>query len=270
MSILTNLSRAAAILAATFTALAVTGCATKSGEGLLASSEVVAQLARESGEQVEAARFSRRQPDGPLSADWQPYIILPSKPRTEYKLVSTDAGVALEANAENSASGMYRRMRVDPARHPVLEWRWRVANLIPGANKRIASKEDSPARLIVSFHGDPEKLDFADRAQMRLAKAVSGQALPYATLMYVWSNTLPVGSVVDNPHTDRIRMIVVASGADGVGEWRDYRRNVLEDYRRAFGEEPWDIVAVGVMTDTDNTRQKARCLYGDITFRRGR
>ena len=48
----------------------------------------------------------------------------------------------------------------------------------------------------------------------------------------------------------------------------DYRRNVLEDYRRAFGEEPWDIVAVGLMTDTDNTRQKAHCLYGDISFSR--
>jgi hypothetical protein len=87
--------------------------------------------------------------------------------------------------------------------------------------------------------------------------------------MYVWSNALPVGSVLDNPRTDRIRLIVVASGADGVGRWREYRRNVLEDYRRAFGEEPGDIVAVGVMTDSDNTGQTARCLYGDITLRRG-
>lgn len=271
MPILTKLSRAAAILVLAFVALAaLTGCATTSDGGLLASSsEVVAQLARESGEQVEVARFSRRQPNDPLAAHWLPYIIAPSKPRTEYKLVSTDAGVALEATAESSASGMYRRMRIDPRRHPVLEWRWRVANLIPGANKRIASKEDSPARLIISFHGDPKKLDFQNRAQMRLAKAITGQELPYATLMYVWSNAEPVGTVIDNPHSDRIRMIVVASGAEGVGEWRDYRRNVLEDYRRAFGEDPWDIVAVGVMTDTDNTRQKARCLYGDITFWRG-
>ncbi len=87
--------------------------------------------------------------------------------------------------------------------------------------------------------------------------------------MYVWSNELPVGTVVQNPHTDRIRAIVVASGAEGVGEWRNYRRNVLEDYRIAFGEEPWDIVAVGMMTDADNTQQKAHCLYGDITFLRG-
>jgi hypothetical protein len=102
--------------------------------------------------------------------------------------------------------------------------------------------------------------------QFRLARAISGQALPYATLMYVWSNDLPVGTVVTNPHTDRVRSIVVDRGAEGVGEWRSYRRNVLEDYRKVFGEEPWDIVAVGLMTDADNTRQRARSHYGDISF----
>jgi len=225
-------------------------------------------MPRATGERIEIGRFSRRQAGEPLAEYWQPYIILPSKPRTEYKLVKSTRGVALEADADGSASGMVRRIRVEPQTHSLLEWRWRVGNLIPGADKRIASRDDSPARLFVSFHGDAQRLDFQNRSQFRFAKAVTGQALPYATLMYVWSNKLPVGTVVQNPHTDRIRAIVVGSGEDGLGEWRDYRRNVLEDYRMAFGEEPWDIVAVGVMTDADNTRQKARCLYGDITLLR--
>jgi len=229
---------------------------------------VVAELAREAGERVEVARFSRRQAGEPLPAHWTPYLILPSKPRTEYRLVETSAGIALEASADKSASGIYRRIRIDPNTHPLLEWRWRVESLIPGADTRLAATEDSPARLVVSFHGNAKRLAFGVRSQLRLAKALSGQALPYATLMYVWSNRHPVGTVIENPHLERIRMIVVASGAEGVGEWRGYRRNVLEDYRRAFGEEPWDIVAVGVMTDADNTRQKARCQYGDITFLR--
>ena len=246
------------------------GCATGPDDSLLASTAVVREMARERGSRVEVARFSGKQAGEPLPAYWQPSIILPSKPRTDYALVRTADGVSLEASADRSASGMVRRIRIDPAQHPVVQWRWRVGNLIPGADKRLASADDSPARLFVSFHGDEKKLDFEQRTQMRLARALSGQSLPYATLMYVWSNELPVGTVVENPHTDRIRAIVVASGAEGVGEWRDYRRNVLEDYRKAFGEEPWDIVAVGVMTDTDNTKQKARCHYGDITFLRRR
>ena len=246
------------------------GCAVTPDDSLLASSEVVRQLSREEGERIEVARFSRKVAGGALPDYWQPYIILPSKPRTGYALVQTDDGVALEASADRSASGKVRRIRIDPQQHQLLEWRWRVGNLIPGADKRFAGTDDSPARLVVSFHGDEKKLDFQHRMQMRMARALSGQSLPYATLMYVWSDTLPVGTVIENPHTDRIRAIVVAGGAEGVGQWREYRRNVLEDYRMAFGEEPWDIVAVGVMTDTDNTSQKARCLYGDITFLKGR
>ena len=64
-------------------------------------------------------------------------------------------------------------------------------------------------------------------------------------------------------------MIVVPGDEGGVGQWTKFRRNVLEDYRRIFGEEPSDIVAVGVMSDSDDTGEQARALYGDITFRRG-
>lgn len=245
------------------------GCALLPAEDLLSSGEVMREQARHAGEEIPVARFSRFEAGGQLPADWESYIILPSKPSTLYRLVRDGDGVALEAAADASASGKLRRIRIDPHRHARLEWRWRIDGLIPGADNRHAALEDSPARLIVSFHGDPRQLDFGTRIQLRLAKAVTGRALPYATLMYVWANDIPVGTVVKNPHTDRVRMIVVESGLEGVGEWREYRRNVLEDYRRAFGEEPWDVVAVGVMTDGDNTRQKARSLYGDITFHRG-
>jgi hypothetical protein len=249
-------------------AVAAGGCAVTPDTSFLGSSEVVRQYPREEGARVEIASFSRKTAGSPLPDFWQPYIILPSKPRTGYALVRTADGVSLEASADRSASGMVRRIRIDPQQHQVLQWRWRVGNLIPGADKRYASADDSPARLFVSFHGDAKKLDFQHRAQMRMARKLSGQSMPYATLMYVWSNQLPVGSVIENPHTDRVRAIVVASGPEGVGQWREYRRNVLEDYRKAFGEEPWDIVAVGLMTDADNTAQKARCHYGDITFLR--
>jgi hypothetical protein len=259
----------AAVALALAALLALAGCAglpEADPEGLLASSAVVARRDRESGARVEVARFSAARPGGALPADWKPWIIVPAKATTDYRLVEAGGRVALEARAERAASGLVRVIRVDPHRHPILEWHWRVPALVPGADPRIATREDAPARVIVSFHGDWEKLDFADRAQLRFAKALSGQGLPYATLMYIWANDLPLETVVRNPHTGRVRMIVVGSGARGLGEWRTVRRNLLEDYRRAFGEEPWDVVAIGVMSDSDNTRGSARAYYGDITL----
>ena len=248
--------------------LALAGCANlrqaPEDDGLLASSAVVASRERETGARVEVARFSAAQPGAALPADWRPWVVMPQKVRTEYRLVEAGGRVALEARAEHAASGLVRVIRVDPRRHPILEWAWRVPALVPGADPRIATREDAAARVIVSFHGDREKLDFADRAQLRFAKALSGHGLPYATLMYIWANDLPLETVVRNPHTGRVRMIVVGSGSRGLGEWVTVRRNLLEDYRRAFGEEPWDVVAIGVMTDTDNTRGSARAYYGDI------
>lgn len=248
-------------------AVLLAACASLPDDGLLASTPIVRELSRESGNVVEVARFSRLSAGAPLPDDWRPWGLRSGKRLTQYRLVSSAPGTVLEAYADRAATGLHRHIRVDPRRQPILEWGWNVASLMPDADKRYAQRDDSAARLVVSFHGDAEKLDFEQRATLRLIKAVTGDALPYAMLMYVWANELPVDSVLPNPHFDRIRMIVVESSAARVGQWLQYRRNVLEDFRLAFGEEPGDIVSVGVLTDSDNTQHVARSYYADITLR---
>ena len=236
-------------------------------EGLLASSAIVADRSVETGAAIEVGRFSREKAGG-IPDQWEPFVILPSMPRTQYRLVSGNEGTALEANADRSASGLYRRIRINPKTHPIVEWRWNVEQPLPGADLRVPSREDSPARLVISFHGDINRLDFQERVTLRWYKALTGQTLPYAMLMYVWDGALPAGTTIPSEHTGKIQMIVVASDEGRAGQWMQFRRNVLEDYRRIFGEDPADIVAVGVMTDSDDTSQQARALYGDITFLR--
>ena len=184
------------------------GCATAPPDDLLGSTAVVERLARERAAVVEVARFSQKRANEPLPERWKAYVVVPWKPRTQYALVESEGQVALEARSERAASGLYRYVRVRPQTHPTLEWRWRVPRLIDGADPREAGREDSPVRVVVSFHGDAARLDEGDRSKMRLAKVLSGRAMPYATLMYIWSNDLPVGTVVQNPHISRVRMIV--------------------------------------------------------------
>jgi hypothetical protein len=244
---------------ATLPALALAGCA--------ALEEPSQSGAEQRGSVVKVAAFSYADASGEPPEGWQPWIVLRSKPRTRYALVENHGKVVLRAEARTSASGLYREIPINPRRHPILAWSWRVDAPVAGADPRQRSSEDAPARVLVAFTGDHETLDFGERTNMAMAKALSGKQLPYATLMYVWSDRLPVGSVIPNPHTSRIQMIVAATGPARPGEWTTQERNVLEDYRRAFGEDPGDIYAVGVMTDTDNTAEEAVAYYGDIVFR---
>jgi len=123
-------------------------------------------------------------------------------------------------------------------------------------------------RLVISFEGDLDRLAFDDRIFFDQIKALTGQQLPYATLMYIWENRLPIGTVIPNLHTSRIKMVVAQSGRGRVGRWREETRNVYEDFKRAFGEAPGRIVAIGIMTDTDNTGENVHAFYGDIVFKK--
>ena len=187
---------------------------------------------------------------------------------TKYELVALDGTVALASESDEGGSGLYRKIRIDLKRHPVLEWRWRIPPLEEGDSPlHVASRASPMLRLSLAFHGDTAKLDFDDRAKLRFARMLTVNGLPYASLLYVWKLGDPADSVVHSPHTDRVRMVVVESGAQRIGQWVQVRRNVLEDYRRAFGEEPTDVVAVGLMTDPGDDGSRRRGYYGDITFR---
>lgn len=203
-----------------------------------------------------------------LPEGWRPYRLARFKKPTEYRLVRYGGTVALQAQAEGSASGLRFDTAIDLREYPWLTWRWKVTSLIDGADNTLAHVEDSPARVVVMFHGGRDSLPAAEQINYDLALAIGGNRLPYATLMYIWENNLPEGAVIPHHLTGRIKMIVAASGPDGVGAWREQRVNVLADYRRAFGEEPPRVKAIGIMSDADNTGGSVTAYYGDIRFER--
>lgn len=243
--------------------LLAAGCASTPDDELTWSAALARSLPREEGDVVEAARFSRLRPGAQDVGGWEPFAVVRANSPTAYRLVAVDDGVALEADAAQGGSGMWRKIRIDPRRHPIMEWRWRVPRHAAGS----ASRSSPPVRISLAFDGDPAKLDFDDRVKLRMAKALTAHGLPYASLLYVWRNGVPHGAVYHSPHTDRVRHIVVESGERRLDRWVSVRRNVLDDYRRTFGEEPGDIVAVGIMTDVGDDGSPRRALYGDITFR---
>jgi hypothetical protein len=200
----------------------------------------------------------------PAQADGWHDVPLPGKRLTRYAQVRKDGRLAVHARAQESASMWRRKVDVSADQLGQARWAWRVDRLNAQASIADVDREDAVARVIFAFEGDRARLSARNRAMFDLAQALTGEAPPYATLMYVWETTKPVDTVVVNPRSDRIRKLVVDSGSDHLGTWRVHQRSLVADFERAFGEKPGALVAIGMMTDADNTQARAEAWYSPI------
>ncbi|RZI70092.1 MAG: DUF3047 domain-containing protein, partial [Rubrivivax sp.] len=187
---------------------------------------------------------------------------LPGKTPSQFSYTRQDGRDVMAVLSAASASMMRREVRVSPADLHAVRFSWKVPALIAGADMTQREFDDSPVRVVLAFEGDRSKLSPRNAMLSELSRALTGEEMPYATLMYVWANEGEAGRLIVNPRTDRIRKLVVESGSAHLGQWRDYERDVRADFERAFGEPPGALVGIGIMTDSDNTRGKASAWYG--------
>jgi hypothetical protein len=217
--------------------------------------------------EIPAARFSAMTPGAP-PPEWMPYAFSRHPRHTEYRLVS-DAGITvLRAEADASVSALLRKVSFETAAYPLMRWRWKVDNVLEKADLRTRQGDDFPARIYVLFDYDAEKLSLADRAKIGITRLVYGAEVPAAALCYVWASRAPAGTIAPNAYTDRVRMVVVRSGSRDLGRWVMEERDLVRDFRAAFGEEPPPVKGVAVASDTDNTGEHAVAWFGDIAFHR--
>jgi hypothetical protein len=177
-------------------------------------------------------------------AGWEPQTFLGHTP-TRYKPVDDGRVQVIEAQCDASASGIAWRDDLDLQETPILAWRWKVETIYPGLNERVEDGDDFPARI------------FAIR---------SGGALWWKTktLVYVWSNGEQGLDDWPSGNTSAAHIIPVRSGGAGVGEWQSERRNVREDFKKYFDLELESLDGIGLMSDCDDHKGKARAWYGDL------
>jgi hypothetical protein len=197
---------------------------------------------------------------------WQPLRPAPNAVDTRYALSWDGGTVVLKADAIHSMSGLIYPVRVKLAQFPLLRWRWKIAAPVQRADMTQKTGDDYAARIYVMFDYPEDKLPFAVRMKLRFASRVFGQKLPTAALNYVWDNRAAIGTLQANVYTERARMLVLQSGASKAGLWVEETRDLAADFRRAFGEDAPDVVAIALATDTDNTGEVASAWYGDIQF----
>jgi hypothetical protein len=217
---------------------------------------------------IEVGKFSAATVGQGLPGGWKPLTFKKIEKHTTYTLVKDNDAVVIKAVAEGSASGLTREVMINPKEYPIIQWRWKVSNILKKGDVHKKEGDDYPARIYITFEYDPSKLNFFEKTKYKTIKLLYGQYPPLAAINYIWESKSPVGTMIPNPYTDRVMMFVVETGAAKLDQWVVEERNIYEDYKKAFGAEPPMISGVAIMTDTDNTSESATAYYGDILFKK--
>ena len=172
-------------------------------------------------------------------------------PKYEFTVVDNDGHRVLHLRSQGEGSTISKDIKgkVDLKQTPILEWSWKVVVLPKGGDSRRKATDDQAAQVYVAWPRFPE-------------------AVRSRIIGYVWDTTAPVGLVAPSEKTGTVTYIIVRSGTADLGRRVTERRNVVEDFRRIYGEAPEAPGAVSIAIDSNDTTSSAESFMGSIVFRR--
>jgi len=172
-------------------------------------------------------------------------------PKHDFTIVDNDGRRVLHLRSKDETSTVSQDIKgkVKLKETPILEWSWKVVTLPKGADSRSKHTDDQAAQLYVAWPRFP-------------------QTVRSRIIGYIWDTTAPQGLFVESEKTGTVTYVVVRSGPGELGKWLTERRNVVEDYRKIYGEEPDNPGAVSIAIDSDDTHSTAEAFFGAIVFRK--
>jgi hypothetical protein len=210
--------------------------------------------------------FAELPPADGLPEAWQPMTFRNMDRHTQYTLTRDQDRTVIRAHSQNAASGLIRHLRVDPVQYPLIRWHWKIKRVLEKGDLSTKQGDDYAARIYVAFAFDPEAAGWWEWMRHRSASLFANPEVPGTALNYIWANKAPGNTIAPNPYAPEAMMIVLQSGNAAAGRWMTETRDIVADYRRAFGRPPPPIIGIGLMTDTDNTGEETTAYYGDITL----
>lgn len=170
--------------------------------------------------------------------------------RTDYSPVELDGRRCLRADSRHGASILLSSVPFNPETFEWFSWSWRVDTFVDGEALQRKDGSDASARVYVYFE-------------------TGGLPWQKRNIDYVWSAMLPIDTLLDSAFSSSSKIIVVESGSGSVGQWRTVERNLQDDYERCFGKGRLpEVIAIGIMTDTDNTGATALAYFDDLRISR--
>jgi hypothetical protein len=158
---------------------------------------------------------------------WNTYATGGGRPAYDFVVAEDDGRRALHLKSHDEHSTIAKKIRVDLRATPFLEWTWKIVTLPAGADIRQKGTSDLTGHILVAWPRFPALL------RTRL-------------IGYVWDTIAPAQTVEKSRKTGAVTFFVVRSGPRDLNRWLTERRNVYEDYKKLFGENPENPQAVVV------------------------
>lgn len=182
-------------------------------------------------------------PDGWKGQNW-------GSPKYDFRIATQGGRKTIQLKSANDSSTISKEVKVDVKTWPIVQWSWQVVTLPKGGDARKSATDDEAAQIYVTFPRFPS-------------------AVRSRIISYIWDTTAPVGSIFKSEKTGLVTYVVVRSGPADLGKWLTESRNVLEDYKKIYGEAPAeDVGAISIAIDSNDTNSTAESYFGEIFFRK--
>jgi DUF3047 family protein len=172
-------------------------------------------------------------------------------PKYDFTVMENSSHRVLHLRSEGDSSMISKELKgtVKLKATPILEWQWKVVMLPEGGDSRSKHTDDQAAQLYVVWPRFPQ--EFRSRI-----------------IGYIWDTRAPAGLVVKSEKSSTVTYVVVRSGPAELGKWLTERRNVVEDFKKIYGEAPDDPGGISIAIDSDDTNSSAESFFGVIAFKK--
>lgn len=190
-------------------------------------------------------------------AQWKPLFFPKIKKHTEYTIEKEDVNSYLKAESNASASGILLNKEFNIYDYPKVKWSWKINNIYKKGNAAEKSGDDYPIRVYIIFKYDPADASFGTKLKYGLAKVIYGEYPPHSSLNYIWGSKTHEKRIITSPYASQAKMLVLQAGDINAGKWFEEKIDIIEDYKKAFGEDPPSIASLAIMNDSDNTGESS-------------
>ena len=189
--------------------------------------------------------FSRPFPLDPPPPGWDHREFLTRRPMT-ISFATKEGVPALRLETNGTASRLFRHVKIDLQRYPVLDWRWYIEKPIDSPlDERTRKGDDHPARFFIAMR----TRDGHDRA-----------------MEVIWGNKLKAG---DYKYIGAFPHYVADGGNENAGRWRNEEIDLRRIYETIWKDaKPAEVVEIAIFCDSDETGTSSVSYVADVRMKR--